>query len=359
MSIVSSHMTPPYPHTRSPRITSPVPVATDDPLPPRTLPSGLRVRPVRSCAPSPVISGPTRDLPPPRAAVEPTEAGNGLKALAGPNGTLYLEPEEKLPDDYAEESLFPEEVHHLSGLPSPHDLPADLRKDWTKRFGMPPREFYRTLFDTTKVKPGESRLGIERDEQGNLRGVDLEINLECPRTGRVIGSMDRNLSFPANEPAVAYHRLFELNRQCQGRGISKDLLANSIKLYDKAGIQKVTLQAALSVGGYAWAKYGFKPNLGRETTQLFKTVSDRLQDMGEAVPTSVRRVVERLLAKGDPKAIWAISDLDGVTVRRANKDVPLGKALLLGTAWKGALDLQDLEARARFDQYIHRDEEGK
>lgn len=358
MSIVSSHMMPPYPHNRDPRATSPAPVANAHPLSVRTLPSGLRVRTVPS-APPPVASGPTRDLPPPRAAVEPAEAGHGLKALAGPNGTLFLEPEEKLHDDYTEESLFPEEVHHLSGMPSPHDLPADLRQDWTQRFGMPPREFFRTLFDTTKVKPGESRLGIERDEQGKLRGADLEINLECPRTGRVIGSMDRNLSFPPDGPAVAYHRLFELDGQCQGRGISKDLLANSIKLYDQAGIQKVTLQAALSVGGYAWAKYGFKPNPGRETAQLFETVKDRLEDMGEAVPRPVRTVVQRLLAKGDPKAIWAISDLDGVTVRRGNKELPLGKALLLGTAWKGALELQDREARARFDQYIHRDEEGK
>ena len=357
MSVVSSHMPTPFPQNRGARPESPAQLARDQTLPTRTLPSGLRVRPVPT-PPPPVVSGPTRDLPPPRAG-QSYEAGNGLKTLAGPNGTLYLEPEEKVHDDYAEENLFPDEVHHLNGLPSPHDLPADLRQDWTKRFGMPPREFYRTLFDTSKVKPGESRLSIERDEQGKLRGADLEIDLECPRTGRRIGCMDRNLSFPSNGPAVAYHRLLELDRQCQGRGIAKDLLANSIKLYDQAGIQRVTLSAALSVGGYAWAKYGFRPNPGRETAQLFETVKERLEGLGEAVPKPVHTVVERLLAKGDPKAIWAISDLDGVTVRRGSKDVPLGKALLLGTAWKGALELQDREARARFDQYIHRDEEGK
>jgi hypothetical protein len=164
--------------------------------------------------------------------------------------------------------------------------------------------------------------------------------------------MDRTVSFPEDSPPEAYHRLFDLNRGAQGKGISKDLLANSIKLYDQAGIQRVGLMAALSVGGYAWAKYGFQPKPGRETQELFVTIGDRLSQL-RGVPQPVRNIVKRLLERGDPKAIWAISDLDGVKVRRGEKEVPLGKALLLGTVWKGSLHLDDPEARARFDQYVH------
>lgn len=310
-----------------------------------------------------VHTGPTRDLPPPRPpeAVGPEAfSQHGLRTLAGPNGTLYQEPEEKLDDEtYECESLFPDEVFHLNGLPRPDDLPADLRHHWTRRFGMPVREFYRTLFDTARVKPGESRLSVERDAQGEIRAVDLEFDLECPRTGRRIGTMDRGLTFPEHGAASAYHRLFDLDRQCQGRGIAKDLLANSVKLYDKAGVTKIKLAAALSVGGYAWAKYGFKPNPGRETRELFKTVRERLDRLGDAVPQSVRRLLTSLLCKDDPKAIWAISDLEGVRVPRGDKEIPLGKALLLGTAWKGSLELDDNQARTRFNQYIHRSQESK
>lgn len=281
-----------------------------------------------------------------------------MKALSGPNGTLFLEPEDKLDEEYYKsESLFGDETYHLSGLPSPGDLPASLRQDWTRRFGMPPREFYRALFDTARVQPGDSRMSVERDLEGEIRAVGMEFDLECPRTGKPIGSMDRSFHFPKEGAASVYHKLFDLDRHCQGRGIAKDLLANSMKLYEKAGIEKITVSAALSVGGYAWAKYGFKPNSGRETRELFATVRERLDDLGDAVPQAVRGVVTRMLAKGDPRSIWAISDLDGVKVRRGEREVSLGKALLLGTAWKGSLELEDSQARARFDQYIHRSEE--
>ncbi len=282
---------------------------------------------------------------------QPQSLNLDLQFELGPNGTLLCKDKDDL-------DLGPEpwnsEVFHLQGIPREHDLPPSLREQWKNQLKVSPREFFKTLFEGDKVRPGETSLCVERAD-GEIRALDLEIDLDCPRSGRNIGRLDRLLSFPENGPPKVYHRLFDLDRDAQGQGISKEILANSVKLYDQAGITRVDLMAAMAVGGYAWAKYGFTPKEGHETRQLFATVRERLSRFKD-VPSGVRGVIKRLLDQGDAKAIWAISDLDGVKVRRGDKEVSLGKALLLGTVWKGTLRLDDPEARARFDQYVFRNE---
>jgi GNAT superfamily N-acetyltransferase len=300
------------------------------------------------------VSPPEPELPVPRAGpLRPEDweqplGGLGPKVLqAGPNGTLRWEDEE-----LTEYELGPwnAEVFHLEGIPRANELPASLRQDWSCRLGLSPREFFLALFDTDKVRPGETTLSVERDEAG-IYGVDLEIDLDCPRTGRSMGRMDRTFSFPSDGPARAHHSLLDLEPEAQGMGVAKDLLANAIALYDRAGIQQVELTAALSVGGYAWAKYGFMPRSEREARALYNKVRERLQRL-EEVPPTARKIVMALTERDDPKSIWALSDLDGVTVQQGSRQLPLGKALLLGTVWQGVLRLDDPEARSRFDQYV-------
>lgn len=313
-----------------------------------------------SLPPSPVEPSPSQEPALPRAAAlppldRPEATPWGAKVAPGPNGTLLWEEEDPTDLDFPEH--WSSEVFHLEGIPRPDDLPSEVRQEWTERLGLTPRDFFLTLFDTEKVKAGETTVCVDRGEDG-IRSLDLEIDLDCPRTGQSIGRMDRTLIFPDDSPPEAYHRLFDLDREAQGLGISKDLLANSIKLYDRAGIGKVELTAALSVGGYAWAKYGFVPRAGNETRALFTTVGERLERF-EGIPAPVRKVVRALLDQQDPKAVWAISDLDGVQVRRGDRMVPLGKALLLGTVWRGSLQLDDPQARARFDQYVRKTPHGQ
>jgi hypothetical protein len=273
----------------------------------------------------------------------------GLSAKVGPSGALFFDEDCSLA---AFDPWSGEQVYHGEGIPGPHDFPPTLKQDWQQKMGVSPRQFFQTLFDTPRVHPGDFRLTVERDKVG-VQGLGVEIDLRCPRTNKEIGKMDRQFSFPEDSPPEAYHRLFDLEPGTQGTGIAKDLLANSIKLYDQAGIGRVGVFASLGVGGYAWAKYGFAPKPGRQTRELFATIEDRLNRMDD-LPKSTKGVVKRLLSSGDPKAIWAISDLDGVKVKRKGKMQPLGKALLLGTAWRGSLNLDDPKARARFDQYVHK-----
>lgn len=239
----------------------------------------------------------------------------------------------------------------LRGVPKPTALSPELRALWKEKFLLSPHEFFRQLFDTPKVKLGSGEISVE----GGLadpHSVSLSMDLVQPRRG-TIGRMDREFRFPPDSPPEVHHNMFELDSSAQGHGIAKDLLANSMQLYDRAGIGRIHLTAGLDVGGYAWAKYGFLPKDSQATRGLFSRIKQKLDGLrGISEPT--REVVRRLLKSGEPRALWAIADLDGVTAERRGERLPLGKALLLGTCWKGVMNLDDPQARERFHNYISR-----
>lgn len=293
------------------------------------------------------------DPPRPRLTVPGHDPGTVVATAVGGaevtnHGTLFF-------DEFWAAKDEPEptcESYSNYGIPSPESYPASFQQEWQSRLGLTPQQYFQGLFDTPRVRLGNSSIQVERDHQG-LRSLDVEMDLHCPRTNRPIGHMDRQFHFSQQGTTAVYHRLFELFPGTQGKGIAKDLLANSVALYEQAGVSKIDLYASLEVGGYAWAKYGFSPKPGSQTRELFRTVAGRLQAL-KNIPPRTRALVEKLLASEDPKAIWALSDLEGVKVQQGGKSVSLGKALLLGTSWQGSLDLQDPQARARFDQYISR-----
>jgi hypothetical protein len=296
----------------------------------------------------------------------------GASATVSRHGALFLEPDQDteardwraaewdLDNSYEDDELFGdafpcgESYGCFQGIPYARDLPRPIRQAWRERLGMTPRQFFQKLFDTEKVLPGSGELSLQTDEYDQAT-LGFSVSLKDPATRAVVGRMDRVLEFPEDSPPEVYHKFFDLDRSVQASGIAKDLLANSIAMYQQLGISRVTLFAALEVGGYAWAKYGFRPDGRRETRQLYRQVAERLSGL-QGVPSGARTVLRRLVENEDPKGIWAISDLNGLKVRQGGREVPLGKALLLGTTWRGVLDLQDPQARARFEQYVHKTE---
>lgn len=274
-----------------------------------------------------------------------------------PRAPLFLE-EEKLDQEETKlETLgsFLSNYRHyaLRGIPKPNAFSPELRGLWNDKFRLSPHQFFTTLFDTPKVGLGNGEICVEGRLDSPQR-LGLSMDLVQPRRG-TIGRMDRDFEFPEDSPPEVHHSLLELDADVQGRGIAKDLLANSLRLYDLAGIGSIHLTAGLDVGGYAWAKYGFLPSPGRATRDLFSRIGGRLASLDGVSETS-RQVVQRLLQSEDPKALWTISDLDGVTAMRQGRRMPLGKALLLGTTWKGVMHLDNPNARARFNNYISSEE---
>lgn len=335
---------------------------------PSLSPVSTRVTPPQqSCSTSAAEPSPPRQnaaveltiAPPEIPRAEPNSACVETKPQAtpvDPCAPLFLEDVSLDKDDSEKVETFGSFLSNfrhytLRGVPKPTAFSPELRALWNEKFLLSPHEFFSQLFNTPKVKLGSGEICVE----GGLadpHSVSVSMDLVQPRRG-TIGRMDREFRFPPDSPPEVHHNLFEIDSSAQGHGIAKDLLANSMQLYDQAGIGRIHLTAGLDVGGYAWAKYGFLPKDGQATRELFSRLNQKLDGLrGISVPT--REVVRLLLKSGDPKALWTISDLDGVTAERRGEQLPLGKALLLGTCWKGVMNLDDPQARKRFHNYISR-----
>lgn len=130
-------------------------------------------------------------------------------------------------------------------------------------------------------------------------------------------------------PAQVSHSLLELDSGRQGNGFSRDFYGQAEKEYKKAGYNQVELTANIDVGGYAWARQGYKPtpqataDLRNRITQ--RRSEDRYQPENHLTARDAR-ALNRFLTRGDMNSL--------ATYKNA-KGEPTGKTFLLGSYWKG------------------------
>lgn len=73
---------------------------------------------------------------------------------------------------------------------------------------------------------------------------------------------------------AAYMELMYMEASHQDRGVGDAVLRNHMEAFRRMGVEKVTLQADITIGRYAWAKRGFQyaePNAAAQATARFKT----------------------------------------------------------------------------------------
>lgn len=145
------------------------------------------------------------------------------------------------------------------------------------------------------------------------------------------------------------HSSFFIADRLQGRGTGRVFLANSMAVYRRIGIRSVTLAAGAEAGGYVWARFGFVPTR-LSWHSLRESLSDELDEIERKLSPGDVALVRRMLDSDDPKTVWLIADLRIPFGRE-----PLGRRLLAGQGWGGALDLTDPDAMARFDAYVRQE----
>ncbi|MDO7877262.1 hypothetical protein Q5H93_21130 [Hymenobacter sp. ASUV-10] len=145
-----------------------------------------------------------------------------------------------------------------------------------------------------------------------------------------------------NQIKVAVHDMFTLPERLQGQGKAKIILQGFYKQYLASGVQYIEVLAGKTIGGYAWALYGF-----------------------EAIdPIKVAEIIELGRAHRDityeQSALHFKIFTDFYAVNSATTPFPMrelatspgGKALLKGRNWNGVLDLQNLLKRELFETYL-------
>jgi hypothetical protein len=262
-----------------------------------------------------------------------------------------------LPKDMAEfEQMLKDSAHDVDiMIQSPVRSMTDVEY-WNKVVGVRPDDYLDAISGGRRIR---GSLEFWEDLDGRNVLIDGELT-SIPAAGEkptVYGDISRRVIGDN-----AHHGLLRIAQEHNASGIASDILRESFALYKKLGVKTVDLDANINVGGYAWAKYGFKPDVD-EWMRFTRYATEKLETLESSAPAlagsvrgtlrgvmtaAERRALGNLLRSKDPRTIWAIAEFETAS------GVKVGKELLLGSYWHGEINLLDREAMERFEAYLAR-----
>lgn len=80
-----------------------------------------------------------------------------------------------------------------------------------------------------------------------------------------------------------YWDKIQIPQSAQSSGISKKIFKDNLDLYKAQGVNKISLEANVDVGGYAWFRFGFLP---KDTTQI-EDIAQWMRDVAGVVSLSI------------------------------------------------------------------------
>lgn len=220
---------------------------------------------------------------------------------------------------------------------------------WMEMMGMSPAEVLASLVGENEGELLEALVGgLSLAKTKGMIGLkklaitDGEIAITM--NSKAFGSTEdiyQSLKFMEAEQQT-YLSVLELAAADQGAGLVKKYMKNLVALSNDLGMKSIGLQAGLDVGGYAWAKYGFAPDV-LEWDALKKVIAAKVESENILLGKSALQVkaYKSIMQSTNPESLFALSDIP-----------ELGKEILLGTTWAGKLDLTNPEAMTRFMAYI-------
>lgn len=209
--------------------------------------------------------------------------------------------------------------------------------------------FYVSGVNTKEYKQAMGNFNIEELDRdimslSNKYGIKIQSKELSSYFGETkveyVGDNDFRLTRSFSNKTV-FHETFKIPENVQGKGYAREVFKSLYEQYKNAGIENIELTANMTVGGYAWAKYGFKAK------------ADRYDDL---LSWGKFQLSENVISKAD------YSNFEEWIKNFKGKDIPMheiaerkyGKKLLMGSTWKGHIDLTDKEQTAVFEAYLYR-----
>ena len=157
--------------------------------------------------------------------------------------------------------------------------------------------------------------------------------------------LDRKFTLESGEIRKVSHSLFALPEPIQGKGLSKEIMADCYKQYRNAGIEEINVHANINVGGYTWGRYGFSITDKAELMEVFGTESfrRRVAKINPAINNQIDEIINNFYLtrpNSTPFPMNLISDIEGI------------KPAMLWSDWKGHLKLYNIASRKRFEDYL-------
>ena len=183
-----------------------------------------------------------------------------------------------------------------------------------------------------------------------------------------------------------HHDYFRVDKSSTTPGFSKQLFRGLMETYERIGVDRITTNANIDVGSYAWGRYGFAP----EDDYVYRSIQSRAQSVfsamkpghevsyndevlvrgadGKATRTTKKVTVALSaaqikgvlkLAQGlrnnDQQAFWHLIDAR-VSGRIAGTDqkaaFSIGKFLMMDFHWNAEFLLGDAQQMARWKGYL-------
>lgn len=261
--------------------------------------------------------------------------------------------------------------------------------DWPyDQMGMGPKEWLEgmladgmTLGDTTAGRAPT----LELEDRGGSIKIHFDGGLyDHTLSSNAIGYASRWTTVGNSGGGNAYHSYLSIlpqasdtNAQLRGRGITKTLLTRQIEMYEQLGLDRATLNCNLDVGGYGWAKYGFKPD-GQGTWDSMVNYAENTltqHDRGSlnslADITAAREALQKIVDGVDSgsidleEAAYMLASLEqpmqmmwyeknDPDKKRKELTMKLGQFFMLDSSWDGVLDLSDPDQMERFWAYVNK-----
>ena len=245
-----------------------------------------------------------------------TSLGNFIRSGAALRGSQDLDSKAKLfgakvPNNATHEQKL--EALHGAMVKTAHEMVADTPGRWT-----------------VAVSP-DGQMSFQEEQSG--------------------ASITRKFSVRNGEPEV-YHAYFANGGE--GAGMSKSFFRNSIGVYDRFGIKKISVTANLDRGGYVWGRYGFVAanegehntlrsiarnglerllNSGSYNTKAYNPKKDESQPVGTKISPEKYAELMRVLESSNPRDMFKIFDAKEGKLK-------IGAELYMGnhTFWSGVMD---------------------
>lgn len=228
---------------------------------------------------------------------------------------------------------------------------ATLVDSWNKHVKMPPSEF---LAVTRGIALPDFLNGLVESKNaaqyaGNPKFKVLEDGVQISSKSYVVGSKETVEQVIKIRGSSMILDKLALAEKDQATGVAKSYLQRIYQLASDLNLKKLELTAGNELGGYAWAKYGFRPN-AEQWAILRKSVKQALNTevVVSEVDGLVQDVVSAILDSTDPAMIYLLADI-GYTL---STGVTIGEQALQGQHWDGELDMNDPEAIEKFLTYI-------
>jgi hypothetical protein len=204
-------------------------------------------------------------------------------------------------------------------MPGKHD-----QKDHGRR-GLKSEKVIKETYEFEDAETGFSTKVSRIDTPfGDTKEVEIDIS---NRDGRSVGYAKVFISANGKE---VHHSEVVMNARVRGQGFATRQRVRIFEAYQRHGVKKITQTAGLDVGGYAWARAGFRFSNAANRRAIADHVSSHAHRYNKGVQDEIRRIAKN--PKSEPIDFAMIGHTAGA------KMWP-GKQMMLGSSWEGVIRL--------------------